>query len=58
VGDVNAVLFTFLILVALPLVATRFIPTQTLEQLSAMGLDIQIIAKQTALLGIVYLLFP
>jgi uncharacterized membrane protein len=52
-GDVKSVLFTFLILVALPLVAIRFIPAQTIEQLSAAGLDIRNIAKQTALLGLV-----
>jgi uncharacterized membrane protein len=52
-GDVKSVLFTFLILVALPLVAIRFIPAQTIEQLSAAGLDIRSIAKQTALLGLV-----
>ncbi len=52
-GDVKSVLFTFLILVALPLVAIRFIPAQIIEQLSAAGLDIRSIAKQMALLGLV-----
>ena len=52
-SDVNSALFTFLILVMLPLVALRFIPTQTLEQLLAAGLDIQNVVKQTALFGLV-----
>ena len=52
-GDINSALFTFLTLVALPLVAIKFIPVQTLEQLSATGFDIQSVVEQTVLLGLI-----
>ena len=40
-------------LVVLPLAAIRLIPPQTLDQLAATGLDVQSLATQTALLGLV-----
>lgn len=52
-GEVAGALFTFLVLVALPLATIRFLPVQTLDQLSAMGLDVPGLATQTALLGLI-----
>ncbi len=52
-GEVAGALFTFLLLVALPLAAIRLLPAQTLDQLTATGLDIPSLATQAALLGLV-----
>lgn len=52
-GEVAGALLTFIVLVALPLAAINYLPAQTLEQLSATGLDIQSLATQTAMLGLV-----
>ena len=52
-GEVAGALFTFLVLVALPLAAIRLIPVQRLDQLSAMGLDVPSLVAQTALLGLI-----
>jgi hypothetical protein len=52
-GEVAGALFTFLILVALPLAAVNYLPAQTLEQLSATGLNIQSLATEMAMLGLV-----
>jgi hypothetical protein len=52
-GEIASALLTFLILVVLPLAAIRLIPLQTLDQLAATGLDVQSLATQTALLGLV-----
>ena len=52
-GEAASALLTFLILVVLPLAAIRLIPPQTLDQLAATGLDVQNLATQTALLGLV-----
>ena len=52
-AEVAGALFTFLVLVALPLTAIRLIPAQTLDQLSARGLNVPGLATQTALLGLV-----
>jgi hypothetical protein len=52
-GEAASALLTFLILVVLPLAAIWLIPPQTLDQLAATGLDVQSLATQTALLGLV-----
>ncbi len=52
-GEVIGALFTFLVLVAIPLAAVNYMPAQTLEQLSATGLNIQLLATETAMLGLV-----
>jgi hypothetical protein len=52
-SEVAGALLTFLVLVALPLAAIRLIPAQTLDQLTATGLDIPSLATQTALFGLV-----
>jgi hypothetical protein len=51
--EVAGAVFTFLVLVELPLVAIRLIPAQTLSQLSAMGLNVPGLVMQTALIGLV-----
>jgi hypothetical protein len=51
--EVAGALLTFLVLVALPLAAIRLLPSQTLDQLSATGLDVQGLATETAMLGLV-----
>lgn len=52
-GDVAGALVTFLMLVALPLGAIRLLPTETLSQLEATGLNLQSLTTQTAMLGLV-----
>ena len=52
-GEVAGALLTFLIIVALPLVAINYVPAQTIDQLSSTGLDVQGLATQTAMLGLV-----
>ena len=52
-GEGAGALVTCLVLVALPLAAIRLLPAQTLDQLSATGLDVQGLATQTAMLGLV-----
>jgi hypothetical protein len=52
-GEVAGALLTFLVFVALPLAIINYLPAQTLEQLSATGLNIQSLATQTAMLGLV-----
>jgi hypothetical protein len=51
--EVAGALFTFFVLVLLPQVAIRLMPAQTLNQLSAMGLDVPGLILQTSLIGIV-----
>jgi hypothetical protein len=52
-GEVAGALLTFLVFVVLPIAAINYLPTQTLEHLSASGLNVQAIAIQTAMLGLV-----
>jgi hypothetical protein len=52
-GEVAGALFTFVVLVVLPLGGIRFLPTQILDKLSATGLNIQNLATETAVLGLV-----
>ena len=52
-SEVEGALFTFILLVALPLIAIRIIPAQTLSQLTATGLDIPSLITQTTLIGLV-----
>jgi len=52
-GEVAGALMTFIVLVALPLAAIRLLPEQTLNQFSDMGLDVQGLATETAILGLV-----
>jgi hypothetical protein len=52
-GEVAGALVTFLVLVALPLGAIQYIPSETMQQLEATGLNIQSLATQTAVLGLV-----
>jgi len=52
-GEVAGALMTFIVLVALPLAAIRLLPGQTLNQFSDMGLDVQGLATETAILGLV-----
>jgi len=52
-GEVAGALMTFIVLVALPLAAIRLLPEQTLNQFSDMGFDVQGLATETAILGLV-----
>jgi hypothetical protein len=52
-GEVAGALMTFIVLVALPLAAIRLLPGQTLTQFSDMGFDVQGLAIETAILGLV-----
>ncbi len=52
-GEVAGALLTFLILVALPLGAIQYMPSATLQQLEATGLNLRSLATQTAMLGLV-----
>ena len=52
-GEVAGALVTFLVLVALPLGAIQFIPSATVSQLEATGLNLQSLVTQTAMLGLV-----
>lgn len=52
-AEVAGALLTFIVLVVLPLAALYYLPAQTLEQLSATGLDLPSLATQTAILGLV-----
>ena len=52
-GEVAGALMTFIVLVALPLAAIRLLPGQTLTQFSDMGFDVQGLAIETAMLGLV-----
>ncbi len=52
-GEVGGALVTFLVLVALPLAAIQYIPSATMQQLEATGLNLQTLATQTAMLGLV-----
>ena len=52
-GDVAVALVTFLMLVVLPLGAIRLLPIATLTQIEASSLNVQFLALQTAVLGLV-----
>jgi hypothetical protein len=51
--EVAGAVFTFLVLVALPIVCINYVPTQTIDQLYSTGLDIRGLVTQTAMLGLV-----
>ncbi len=52
-GEIAGALLTFLVFVALPLVAINNLPIQIIDQLSSTGLDIRAIATEMAMLGLV-----
>jgi hypothetical protein len=51
--EVASAVFTFLVLVALPIVGINYVSTQTIDQLSSTGLDIRGLVTETAMLGLV-----
>lgn len=52
-GEAGWALVIFIVLVGLPIAAIRYLPEQTISQLSSLGLDVQSLANQTAMLGLV-----
>lgn len=52
-GEVVSAFFTFLMLVVLPLTAVKYLPAQTLEQLSSAGFNMQVLITETVMLGLV-----
>jgi hypothetical protein len=52
-GEVAGALLTFLVFVVLPLAIINYLPAQIMEQLSATGFNVQSLATQTAMLGLV-----
>jgi hypothetical protein len=50
---VASTLLVFIVLVALPLAAIRYVPTEILSSIQQAGFDIQLFATETAILGLV-----